>query len=232
MAAARWSPFVWATPTATVSRRPAADADQVAAYLAPFAAFMAASVVAAAFAPHDQWLYGLKVAAIGATVWWFRDAYLRLVSSVAPISIAAGLAIGVAWIATDPERGLASPIGDWLASLPMWLAVVWIALRAFGSVALVPIAEELAFRGYLCRLLMSFRFSHLTPAHLRLIALIVSSVAFGVLHERWLAATLSGAVYAALMFRTNRLSDPIAAHMASNGLIMFWSVAAGQWTLL
>jgi membrane protease YdiL (CAAX protease family) len=66
----------------------------------------------------------------------------------------------------------------------------------------------------------------------RLVALIVSSAAFGLLHERYLVAALSGAVYAALMYRTNRLSDPIAAHMASNAAIVLWSVAAGQWTLL
>ena len=63
--------------------------------------------------------------------------------------------MGAVWIATDPGNGLESPLGAWLASLPVWLAAIWLCLRAFGSIALVPVAEELAFRGYLSRVLIS-----------------------------------------------------------------------------
>ena len=232
MTASRRSALIWAVPLPGTHARDDAREQQVLAYLAPFTACMAASIVASAFTPADQWLYALKVTAISVTLLWFRDVYVRLVSKVSLVSIIAGVAVGVAWIATDPQRGLDSPIGAWLANLPVTLAVAWIAMRALGSVVLVPVAEELAFRGYLCRALTGLRSARLSPAQLRWIALIASSVAFGVLHERWLAATLSGAVYAALMVRTGRISDPIAAHMASNGMIMFWSVVAEQWTLL
>jgi hypothetical protein len=34
------------------------------------------------------------------------------------------------------------------------------------------------------------------------------------------------------MYRTNRLSDPIAAHMTANGTICAWAIAFGQWSLL
>ena len=52
------------------------------------------------------------------------------------------------------------------------------------------------------------------------------------MHERWLAACLAGAIYAMLMYRTKRLSDPIVAHMASNAAIAVWAIAAQQWSLL
>ena len=29
----------------------------------------------------------------------------------------------------------------------MWLAALWLTIRAIGSIVMVPIAEELAFRG-------------------------------------------------------------------------------------
>lgn len=204
----------------------------VLACLAPFAALMAASIVASAFAPEDQWLYTLKVAAVGATLWWFRDVYTDLISTVSPISVAAGLIIGVLWIATDPKLDAEAPLELWLMSLPASLAFLWLALRAFGSVVLVPMAEELAFRGYLYRALSCMRFEALGPVQFRWFALIASSLAFGLLHERWLAATLTGIVYALLMYRTSKLSDPIAAHMASNAAIVAWSIATEQWTLL
>ena len=195
-------------------------------------ALVAASILASAFAPHDQWLYAVKVAAIGAALWWFRGAYIPLLSGASLSSVAIGLAVGALWIATDPGRGLETPLGAWLASLPVWLAAIWLGLRAFGSIALVPVAEELAFRGYLARALVSTRFESVGFGEFRLLAFIGSSLAFGLMHQRWLAAFLAGAVYALLMYRTKRLSDPIAAHVASNAAIMVWAVAARQWSLL
>jgi CAAX prenyl protease-like protein len=193
---------------------------------------MAASIVASAFAPEDQWLYTLKVVAVGVTLWWFRDVYAGLISTVSPVSVAVGLIIGVLWIATDPQLDAETPLGPWLASLPASLALLWLALRTLGSVVLVPIAEELAFRGYLYRALSTMRFEALGPVEFRWFALIASSLAFGILHERWLAASLAGAVYALLMYRSNKLADPIAAHMASNAAIVVWSISTEQWALL
>jgi CAAX prenyl protease-like protein len=93
-------------------------------------------------------------------------------------------------------------------------------------------AEELAFRGYLHRALISFRFEMVRQDEFRLLALAGSSLAFGMMHQRWIAATLAGAIYALLMYRTNRLSDAIIAHAASNALIVLWAIAAQQWSLL
>jgi membrane protease YdiL (CAAX protease family) len=52
------------------------------------------------------------------------------------------------------------------------------------------------------------------------------------MHERLAAAALAGAIYALLLYRTNRLSDAIAAHMASNAVIVGWALLAREWSLL
>jgi exosortase E/protease (VPEID-CTERM system) len=215
-----------------VAERPASGSNAALLFLAPFIALMATSILASAFTPHDQWLYAVKVAAMGAVVWWFRDAYLPLLRGAAWSSVGIGLAVGVVWIATDPDKGQGAALGDWLASLPLWALVTWLGLRAFGSVVLVPIAEELAFRGYLSRLLISSRFESVGIGEYRPLAFIVSTVAFGAMHQRWLAAGIAGAIYALLMYRTKRLADPIAAHVASNAAIMVWAIVAQQWSLL
>ena len=111
-----------------------------------------------------------------------------------------------------PQKGIEAPLEVWFATLPVWLAVIWLALRAFGSIALVPIAEELAFRGYLARALVSRQFEQVGFGEFRWLAFVGSSLAFGFVHQRWVAACLAGAVYALLMYRTKRLSDPVA-HM-------------------
>ncbi len=105
-------------------------------------------------------------------------------------------------------------------------------MRAAGTTFLVPLAEELAFRSYLHRVLISRRFETVEPGQFAPLAFLVSSALFGVMHERWIAAAMSGAVFALVMYRSNRLSDPIAAHVVANGVIMLWAVTMAEWSLL
>jgi exosortase E/protease (VPEID-CTERM system) len=233
IAVSRRFAFFAAVPAAEpAAPRAAAPAQPALVFLAPFMALLGASILESAFAPHDQWLYGVKVAAIACVLWYYRHSYTPLLRSVSPSSVAIGFAVGVAWIATDPNQGSETALGVWIASLPLWTAAIWIGLRAIGSVALVPIAEELAFRGYLARVLVSAKFENVGFGEFRWLAFIASSLAFGLVHQRWLAAFLAGAIYALLMYRTKRLSDPIAAHAASNATLILWAVVAQQWSLL
>lgn len=237
IAVSRRVPFFAALPP----RKPAAistvagirpSPDPALLFLAPFIALVATSILASAFAPHDQWLYVVKVAAIGAVLWWYRDAYLPLLTGASWSSVGIGLAIGAVWIATDPDKTAGVALGAWLAALPLWMAALWLILRVFGTTVLVPIAEELAFRGYLSRVLISTRFERVPVGEFRLIAFIGSTIAFGLVHQRWVAACIAGAIYALLMYRTKRLANPIMAHAASNAAIAAWAIALQQWSLL
>ncbi|HJU30511.1 MAG TPA: exosortase E/protease, VPEID-CTERM system [Hyphomicrobiaceae bacterium] len=201
-------------------------------YLAPFIALMLASVLIQASAPYDRALYPLKVVAVGAVLWAYRDVYATFARSVSPISVLAGLAVGAAWIATDPGRAGENDLGTWLAAQAPAAAGLWLAVRVIGATVMVPAAEELAFRGFLHRWLISRNFQSIAVGHVSVLALVVTSLLFGLMHERWVAGTLSGAVFALLMYRTNRLSDPIAAHVAANAAICAWAIAFGQWSLL
>ncbi len=200
------------------------------ALLVPFMCLMGASIIAQAFAPHDKWLYPLKIAAVAGALWSYKDVYVAFASKVSPYSVLAGACVGVAWIATDP--GGDNALGAWLSTLPFWLAALWLGLRCFGSIVLVPIAEELAFRGYLHRVIVSRSFETVSPGQWTWLSFIATSLLFGFMHQRWIAAALAGAVYAAVMYRSGRMTDPVAAHMASNAVIVAWALSAGQWALL
>src|SRR5581483_6236930 len=112
------------------------------------------------------------------------------------------------------------------------VTIAWLVSRSLGSVVLVPIAEELAFRGFLYRWLIARKFEEVSFAHVSLIALVVSSLLFGMLHERWLAASLSGAVFALVMWRERHVCAAIVAHAAANAVICAWAIVMGQWTVL
>jgi membrane protease YdiL (CAAX protease family) len=51
-----------------------------------------------------------------------------------------------------PDEARRSELVEALRGAPLWLAGMWIGFRIIGSSVLVPIIEELAFRGGLFRL--------------------------------------------------------------------------------
>ncbi len=97
---------------------------------------------------------------------------------------------------------------------------------------LVPIAEELAFRGYLLRRLVSTDFETVGWRTFAGAPFVISSVAFGILHrERWLAGTIAGAIFALAQLRRGRIGDAIVAHAIANALLAAWVLVAGNWNL-
>jgi CAAX prenyl protease-like protein len=110
---------------------------------------------------------------------------------------------------------------------------LWQAFRILGYVVTVPIAEELAFRGYLLRRVISNDFEQVAPGTFTWPSWIATSVLFGLMHgSHWLLGTIAGLLFAAALYRRGRLSDSIWAHMTTNGLIAVYATAVGNWSLL
>jgi CAAX prenyl protease-like protein len=59
----------------------------------------------------------------------------------------------------------------------------------------------------------------------------ISSLAFGLLHEQWLAGTLAGAAYAWATTRRGRLSDAVVAHAITNLCLSVQVLGWHQWSL-
>jgi len=123
-------------------------------------------------------------------------------------------------------------LGDWLGTLGTGAAMAWIVMRTVGTILLVPIAEELAFRGYFHRKLIADKFETVAEGAFSWKAFLITSAFFGVLHERWLSGALAGAVFAVALYRSGKIAGAIAAHMSANALIAFWAIVFGQWTLM
>jgi membrane protease YdiL (CAAX protease family) len=80
------------------------------------------------------------------------------------IGPAAGVLAFVFWLSLDRVPGVhpASHIATGIASLGAPARFVWLALRTVAAVVTVSIAEELAFRGFLIRRVMSADFEALS----------------------------------------------------------------------
>jgi CAAX prenyl protease-like protein len=110
-------------------------------------------------------------------------------------------------------------------------AWLWVSFRVIGSIITVPLAEELAFRGYLIRKLVSPAFETVRVGQFTWLSFVVSSVAFGLLHGRWLAGTLAGMAYAAALYRRGEIGEAVYAHMTTNALIAAYVLWFGHWSL-
>jgi exosortase E/protease (VPEID-CTERM system) len=200
--------------------------DWAAARILPFVAFMLASVVASALSPHPDLAYPLKALALAAVLAAFRRALRRLDWTPDPLALAAGALVGVGWAATQPPPGPeAAALAAALAGLGGAAFALWAAVRLLGTVLLVPLAEELFFRGYLLTRLDG------GPAR-RAAAIAISSALFALLHGRWIAAAAAGVVFALLALRRGRLADAIAAHVAANLVVALWALARDDWSAL
>jgi CAAX prenyl protease-like protein len=119
-----------------------------------------------------------------------------------------------------------------LASLPSASRIVWIVFRVAAAVVTVPVAEELAFRGYLARRILSRDFSEVPFARLTLVSIGWSSIAFGVLHgQHWLVGIVAGLAFAAILRSRGRMGDAVVAHAVANLLLAAWVLARGDWGL-
>lgn len=212
------------------------DTDNPAApLLMPFLAFIAAGMVASAFSSGFEWLYGLRVGAMLAALWYFRRAYKEIAWRVtwhAPMvgAVVFVLWIGLEWLLRGTVRGTGIP--PQFASADAPVQTLWLALRIAGATILVPVVEELAFRGYLLRRFVAADFESVPATRWTAWAVFASSILFGILHgERWVAGTLAGALYAWAATRRGSMGDAVVAHSVTNALLALFVLYFGAWHL-
>ncbi len=203
----------------------------VVPFILPFAAILAAGMVSLATTAQFEWLYPLRFFAALAALWYGRRWYPPI-HRWRPgwFPVLAGGAVFVLWIAFDRSAHPDNGIGAGLARMPAAARMSWLSLRTLAAVGTVPLAEELAFRGYLLRRFVSPQFESVDFRRWSYLAVIASSVVFGLLHrDRWIVATIAGVIYAVAMIRRGNLWDAFAAHAVTNALLSALVLGSGRW---
>ncbi|HEY0341242.1 MAG TPA: CAAX prenyl protease-related protein, partial [Steroidobacteraceae bacterium] len=145
---------------------------------------------------------------------------------------AVGLVVFGCWALGAHFLTSQTPIPSKLAALSPTLGGLWIAIRIGSSVILVPLAEELAYRGFLLRRLVAAEFQTVRFQAVRPWALLVTAIAFGVGHgSMWLPGIAAGLLYGAELIRSGSMGEAVAAHATTNGLIAAWVLLGDQWQL-
>jgi CAAX prenyl protease-like protein len=208
-------------------------------YIAPFLAFVGMMAVERLIPLPPQWLYLgrflIVTSLIGALSW----PYLSFRPSAPLASIAIG--VFVIWVAPDVLFGDRyrhhwifenSVTGAAASLLPPHLKanIAFMLLRSISSAIMVPILEELFWRGWMMRWLINNNFLKVplgtyVPSAFWIVALLFASE-HGPYWEVGLAA---GIVYNWWIVRTRNLADCILAHAVTNAVLAAYVVITGQW---
>jgi CAAX prenyl protease-like protein len=203
-------------------------------------AVVATALVTGMFVYEFDYLYPLRVGMGLLVLAWYRKDYvaglrnhLRGRSIASWHAVGIGVAVYVVWIGASalmgPYSSEAAP--DELFELATPIAAVWVMARLIGSILVVPIVEELAFRGFLLRRIISSDFTKVPYGEWRWPAVLISSLAFAAVDQQWIGGLAAGFLYAYAQKRRGLLSDAIVAHAVTNALIAAQVLFAGHWSL-
>ena len=212
------------------TRRPAQPVRDADALLVPMVVLLAATLLTSAFSAGFDWLYPLKVIATAAALWAFRGSYRLAGCGVSAAPVAIGIGVFLLWLTLVPAPADASAaFGAHLQAMPAWAAGVWVMFRVLGSAITVPLAEELAFRGYLLARLGGNSPTLRGAVPFAWFPFVASSILFGLFHGDWLAGTAAGAAYAAARYWRGEIGDAVLAHMTTNALLSVFVLATQRW---
>ncbi len=210
------------------------------AWVGPFLVFVGCMAIEKLLPFSPQVFYPIRAALSLAAILIFS----RRVISWAPTqvlgSIALGVAVFVIWIGPDllwsGWRHLwlfqNSLFGSATSSLADDLKrnTWFLAVRVFGSVALVPVLEELFWRGWLMRWLIDQNFSKVPLGAYTAFSFWITALLFASEHgSYWEVGLITGAIYGWWMVRTRNLPNCIVAHAVTNGCLAGYVLAGGQW---
>jgi CAAX prenyl protease-like protein len=208
-------------------------------YVAPFAVY----VFLLALEQHlnlPRYSYVARLGVTCATLALFSGRLLRFrISSTLP-SVVWGIAVFAIWVAPDLaipgyhqhwvfHNGLTKPAGLYLPD-PSRTTTYFFLLHLAGSVVLIPVIEEIFWRGWLMRYLIHKDFLKVPLGASTPLAFCLSAVLFALEHgPYWDVGLLGGLMYNWWIVRTQSLGDCTLAHAITNACLGAYVIAAGRW---
>jgi len=213
------------------------------AYVLPMAAFLGflgfGSVLknpSGAFwlAAPEYWLYPLQTLCCAALLAWFwREYEFHRLARVGFV-IAIAVLVFLLWISPQAFFGFAPRTEgfnpDLFAAQPFayWATVL---LRFLRLVVIVPLVEEIFWRGFLLRYFINEKFDTVPFGTFSWLSFSVVTLGFTFAHSRadWIAAAVTGALYNFVAYRTRSLSSCVLVHAVTNLLLGVWIMLTRQW---
>lgn len=182
----------------------------------------------------EYWIYPLQTLACAALLFWYRRDY-ELHRFAGPLlTLGVAVLVFVLWI--SPQAFLGFPARtdgfnpDVFAGQPgaYWATVL---LRFLRLVVIVPLVEEIFWRGFLLRYFINEKFTTVPFGAFSWLSFGVVTAGFTFAHSSldWVAAAITGALYNFVAYRTKSLISCVVAHAVTNLLLGLWIMQTRQW---
>jgi len=227
--------------TAQATQPPSgAKENSAVAWVGPFVVFMMWLAIDKYLPIANPWKEMLRDGVLVAAIIGFSR---RLVPRSAPHwipSVALGLAVFALWVAPDllipGWRSHAifqnAIVGKLKTSIPpQELTPLMLVLRVIRASLLVPILEELFWRGWLPRWIQDTRFTRVPLGQYTPLAFWATALLFAAEHGPfWDVGLLCGIIYNWWMKRTRSLGDLVLVHATTNFALSMFIIASERWT--
>jgi CAAX prenyl protease-like protein len=148
-------------------------------------------------------------------------------------SVGLGLVVCVLWVLIDKNvpyahlgaRTAFDPTN--LRGTPWW--AVFLGIRLYGLILMVPVMEEVFWRSFLLRYLTAHDFWKLPVGTFSALAFWAMVAASALAHPEWVVGAVASIAYALWLRRTGSLFAVVVAHAATNAALGAYVLATGAW---
>lgn len=186
------------------------------------------------FRSPESWIYPTQTIICGALLLWlWREYELRVARR---IILAAGIAvlIFVIWISPQALFGFGPRLEGFDPQLVSGNAaayLVTVILRFLRLVVIVPLIEEIFWRGFLLRYFVREEFWTVPIGTFSWLSFTIVTLGFGLAHPQadWVAGLIAGALFNGVAYWTKSLASCVFCHAVTNLLLGLWIMKTGQW---
>lgn len=234
----------------------------IAPFVAPFGVFMLCLAGVDEFFPDQHYLlYPIRILLVIAVLAWYWRQLPSLKPASIPASVGVGVLGVVLWVGLAPSAywldgfvwdtwhrvgtaagwssgAVANHPGLPAGRNPFQLypaAEAWLlfAIRLSGIALVVPVMEELFWRGFLMRWLIREDFLSLPLGGYQAFSFWATTVCFASVHgSEWPLGLVVGMLYGWWFVRTKRLGSIMVAHGVTNFLLALYCLISGDWHFL
>jgi CAAX prenyl protease-like protein len=209
-------------------------------YVRPFFVFVAFLAGQRFFSLPEAIDMPVRLLILGAVLWLFSRNLIDFHAKSLGLSVCIGIAVFAIWILPDAlfpqyrqhwlfQNAITGQLQSSLSSQGRMDPFI-LALRSIRAVLFVPIIEELFWRAWLMRWLISPRFQDIRLGTFNLQAFLLTAFLFATEHgPYWDVGLIAGLAYNWWMVRTRSLGDCILAHAVTNACLCGYVMATHHW---